>query len=71
LVSYGDPGNVAPALSDYVNYIEEVGNFGTGAFLLWFSGLLKGTKYYVRAYAHNTSGYSYGDEVNFTTLANL
>jgi len=71
LASHSDPGNIAPALSDYDNYIEEVGNFGTGTFLLWFSNLLKDTKYYVRAYAHNSSGYSYGDEVNFTTLISI
>ena len=31
------------------------------------TGLAKGTKYYVRAYAHNSGGYGYGNEVSFTT----
>jgi hypothetical protein len=31
-------------------------------------GLLRGTKYYVRAYAVNEEGIGYGNEVTFTTL---
>lgn len=42
---------------------------GTGAFTLNLTDLLSGKKYYVRAYAINSVGASYGPEVNFTTLA--
>jgi len=40
---------------------------GTGAFVSAITGLANGTKYYVRAYATNSVGTSYGSEVNFTT----
>jgi len=44
---------------------------GTGSFTSNLSGLIAGTKYYVRAYASNNSGTSYGDEKSFTTSSNL
>jgi len=47
---------------------EETGSFGTGAFTRPMTGLSPGVKYYVKAYAYNEAGYSYGAEVNFTTL---
>lgn len=40
----------------------------TGAFNAQLSGLTPGTKYYVRAFATNTSGTVYGTEITFTTL---
>ncbi|MDM8556693.1 SBBP repeat-containing protein, partial [Desulfococcaceae bacterium HSG7] len=40
---------------------------GTGAFTSSLTGLIPGTTYYVRAYATNSVGTAYGDEVNFTT----
>ena len=40
----------------------------TGAFTSNITGLLPNTLYYVRAYATNTAGTSYGGEVSFTTL---
>lgn len=43
---------------------------GTGAFTSSITGLSPNTTYYVRAYATNTAGTSYGDDVSFTTLAN-
>lgn len=45
------------------------GNSGTGLgnFTISMSGLAEGTTYYVRAYATNSVGTSYGDEVGFTT----
>jgi hypothetical protein len=41
---------------------------GTGAFTSSITGLSLNTTYYVRAYATNTSGTSYGTETSFTTL---
>ena len=45
---------------------EQIGD-GIGVFLQDISGLEPNTTYYVKAYAYNTEGYSYGDEVTFTT----
>ena len=42
---------------------------GTGIFNSEVTGLTGGTTYYVRAYATNSSGTSYGDELSFTTVA--
>jgi uncharacterized protein (TIGR02145 family) len=42
---------------------------GTGAFTSNISGLLPGTLYYVRAYATNSAGTAYGNELSFTTNA--
>ncbi len=43
---------------------------GTGTFTSSISGLSPATLYYVRAYATNSAGTSYGSQVSFTTLAN-
>ncbi len=40
---------------------------GTGTFSASITGLAKGTKYYVRAYAKNGVGTGYGEELSFTT----
>lgn len=40
---------------------------GSGTFAATIEGLAKGTSYYVRAYARNGVGISYGDELVFTT----
>jgi uncharacterized protein (TIGR02145 family) len=40
---------------------------GSGAFTSSLSGLLPNTTYYVRAYATNGAGTSYGNEISFTT----
>jgi uncharacterized protein (TIGR02145 family) len=42
---------------------------GTGTFTSNISGLLGSTTYYVRAYAINTTGLSYGNQISFTTIA--
>ena len=42
---------------------------GIGSFTSSLTGLSSGTTYYVRAYATNSAGTSYGDEVSFTTSA--
>ena len=43
----------------------------TGAFTASLTGLTAGTTYYVRAYATNSAGTSYGSVVSFTTIANV
>ena len=43
--------------------------FKTGAFFAGMTGLSPFTTYYVRAYARNTQGTSYGGQVSFTTTA--
>lgn len=65
--SHGLPGNVAPGSSGYASFAENTGSFGAGAFTVGLTGLSSGNTYYGRAYAHNSAGYSYGGEVNFTT----
>jgi uncharacterized protein (TIGR02145 family) len=42
---------------------------GTGAFTSNLTGLTAGTTYYVRAYATNSVGTAYGNQVQFTTTA--
>ncbi len=42
-------------------------SIGSGSFTVYMTGLTMGTTYYVRAWATNTVGTSYGNEVTFTT----
>jgi len=44
------------------------GGSGTGIFTSNIAGLTASTLYYVRAYASNSEGTGYGDQVSFTTL---
>ena len=44
---------------------------GTGGFTVNMTGLTANTHYYVRAYAKNSAGVSYGNEVDFTTSQNI
>lgn len=44
---------------------------GTGSFTSSLSGLTPGTTYYVRAYATNSAGTSYGQELSFVTAGGL
>ena len=41
---------------------------GTGSFTSAMTGMTANTTYYVRAYATNSAGTAYGEEVSFTTL---
>ncbi|MFM9053055.1 MAG: FISUMP domain-containing protein, partial [Bacteroidota bacterium] len=62
-VAYGTSQNPTTA-----NSTTSDGN-GTGVFTSTLTGLTASTLYYVRAYATNSVGTAYGDEVSFTTLA--
>ncbi len=63
-----DPGNTAPGSSGYDTFTEDAnGPFGAISFSSSLTGLVSSTTYYFRAYAHNSQGYAYGDELNFTT----
>jgi hypothetical protein len=42
---------------------------GTGIFMSTITGLNPNTTYYARAYATNTNGTSYGNQISFTTTA--
>jgi hypothetical protein len=42
---------------------------GIGSFIGYLTGLSASTTYYVRAYATNSAGTSYGSYTSFTTLA--
>ncbi len=53
-----------PTISSYITSDQ----VGTGTFTSTMSGLQKGTKYYVRAYATTSSGTLYGEQKEFTTL---
>src|SRR5450759_197011 len=44
---------------------------GTGIFVSSVTGLTARTIYYVRAYATNSSGTAYGNELNFTTISSI
>ncbi len=46
-------------------------NVTSGSYVSSLTGLLSNTTYYVRAYATNSAGTSYGSQVNFTTLASI
>ncbi len=53
----------SPTLSDnHTSDVSENGNFTSN-----ITGLSTGTTYYVRAYATNSAGTAYGNEINFTT----
>ncbi len=64
--SHTDPGNTAPASSGYDFNFSQSGNYGTGTFGHGIS-TDEGTKYYYRACAHNSAGWSYGSELTFLT----
>lgn len=68
-VSHGDPGNIAPAASAYApNYWIEGNSYGAVSFSHQVTELAENDTFYVRACAHNSAGWSYGNEVSFDTL---
>jgi hypothetical protein len=54
-----------PTIAD--SHTDEGAANATGVFTTSMTGLLADTTYYVRAYATNTAGTAYGDQVSFTT----
>lgn len=62
-----DEPNPTPEGSGYANYVEYPGDFNDQTYARVLSGLQPNTTYYVRAFAYNSGGYGFGDEVTFTT----
>jgi uncharacterized protein (TIGR02145 family) len=56
--------NPKPTINDSIT----LNGTGIGTFTSYITGLVSTTKYYLRAYATNNIGTSYGSEINFTTL---
>lgn len=50
-----------------INDPKTVDGTGTGTFISQITGLSAETKYYVRAYASNSTGTAYGQKIEFTT----
>lgn len=50
---------------------KKMNGTGTGKFTVSLSSLAEGTTYYVRAYAINSAGISYGNSVSFTTKSSV
>lgn len=63
-ICWGTAAN--PTVED--NFIAADLGDGTGDFSANLANLVMGTTYYVRAYAENSAGTSYGDQVTFNTL---
>ena len=54
--------------SSPVNF-ETTDGTGTGSFTSWVTGLQPGTTYYLKAYAANSEGFAFGEELSITTIA--
>ena len=64
--------STAPTISDNKKALEGDYTVAATAFVeTTLSGLAANTTYYVRAFATNSHGTAYGDEISFTTLAPL
>ena len=48
------------------NFVTE--GVGAGSYIALMTGLTSGTLYYIRSYATNAQGTSYGDDLSFTTI---
>lgn len=64
-----NPGNVAPAASGYSTN-STIYTSSLAAYSSNITGMIAGTTYYFRAFAHNGIGFAYGDQYSFTTLTN-
>lgn len=65
-VCYGTSSN--PTISN-ASFINKGSTSSIGAFTANITGLAPGTTYYVRAFATNTGGTSYGDQFSFSTVS--
>ena len=65
VTEYGICWNTSPNPSTSDNTI--VGGSGTGNFTVPITGLDANTEYFIRAYAINSAGTAYGNELSFTT----
>jgi len=59
------------SVSPTVNDIKIISGSGSGIFMVQLTELTPGTTYYVRAYATNSAGTSYGSVQTFTTMTVL
>ena len=59
--------NPNPTISLSTKTSDQFDNSGPGSFTSVISGLVPNTTYYMRSYATNSSGTSYGNEVSFTS----
>jgi len=59
--------NVTPP-NGYTTNWTQFGSYGIASFSYGVIGLVSGQTYYYRAYAHNTYGWNYGNEVVFSTI---
>ena len=64
-VCWNTTGN--PTLQNCISFTAN--GSGTGPFISSITGLSDGVTYFVKAYATNVEGTTYGTQVNFTTLA--
>lgn len=63
-----NPGNVSPADAGYTsNWVSGSGSYGVAAYNTSVS-LAAATQYYFRFAAHDSVGWTYGDELGFQTL---
>lgn len=67
-VSHVNPGNVDHAATAYANNYAEIGTWTIGTFSYSAAVLVADTTYYIRACAHNSIGWVYGDELIFKTI---
>lgn len=68
---YGICWSTSPNPTTANSKTEEGAASATGPFTSDITDLAPNTTYYVRAYAVNTVGTAYGDELSFTTLSNI
>jgi hypothetical protein len=61
------PGDVDPVSTAYPCSWTEPDSFNASSFDHAINGLSVGTKYYFRACAHNSGGWSYGEEISLLT----
>lgn len=67
--AYGICWNITGTPTTANSKVDNGAASAIGTFSASMTGLTEGITYYVRAFATNTSGTSYGDEVTFTTLS--